>query len=73
MRGRDRIAWKDGVEYFLDVDEDTGSEVHPDSAIAFFVNGKCEQVAFTDVQRGTYFPAGMDRMSSLQIGCVLYR
>jgi len=46
------------VEYFLDVDDDTGTEVHPDSVIAFFVNGECEQVAFADVQRGTYYPTG---------------
>jgi len=69
MKGRDRIQWRDGVEYFLDVDEENGTEVHPDSLIAFFVNGECEHVAFREVQQGTYFPAGADVGAGSAFGC----
>ena len=32
-------------------------QVHPGSSIEFFVNGKSQGVAFTDIPQGTYYPA----------------
>ena len=39
------------------MDEENGSDVHPQSRIAFFVNGACEEVAFSHLQAGCYYPA----------------
>ena len=46
------------MQYFVDQDDDEGSELHANSSIAFFVNGECDQVAFAPVMAGTYYPAG---------------
>ena len=54
---RDVIQWRDGTEYYLDVDEEMGAEKHADSVIAFFVNGRCDHIAFKEIEIGTYFPA----------------
>jgi len=61
MRGRDLIQWRGGVEYYLDEEnhEEPRTEVHPESIIAFFVNGQCQEIAFSDVQAGKYYPTGV--------------
>lgn len=61
-KGRDLLEWKNGVQFYMDhADDDMGTEEHANSAIAFFVNGECDQVAFSPVLAGTYYPAGVSR------------